>query len=532
MGLMERPQVTVLQDGGKFWEHEYEKFILKAYVPESEIDGKVNNYTFRAPLLLIFEEEKMSMEEEVNFAKTAGFDIIASRVDAAVFFVYPTNEGGWEKADESMYQAIMDEVKMTPEYDDGLTEFTDRFKNEFVGYFVRGAKFRTDIYSYGKSADYVATKLLKTLNGEYLWGPGEITPAMCSMENLSVKPELERKDIAIISVNNSTEINACFDGCENLLIKDKADYLNDFDSFVYKFKMWCGKIEIEPNFSDYDMIEKRDFTEVKTSEDNRSEVKDQPTHKIGHMAYYNKDLFDKGPAPLLIGFHGGGDSSMYLTFVAGWWEIAHKYDFLFVSIENHQFVTPTEAITVIEDIKKKYNVDEKRIYATGFSMGSGKTWEMLQEYPSVFAGICPHSALFPMHNNPFGKSIDDGGFNTEISLPIFYSGGEKSFAPELPFQAQSALDRIQYLATVNKLKQKFDFTVEDIPNLPNKIWGANGERTEVLHDDTRDSNMTIQYFESEDGICRTALASIDNQMHECRPHSCETAWKFISKFSR
>ena len=51
MALMERPLVTALSDGGKSWEHEYEKFYLKAYVPATKIDGQVNNYTFRAPLL-------------------------------------------------------------------------------------------------------------------------------------------------------------------------------------------------------------------------------------------------------------------------------------------------------------------------------------------------------------------------------------------------------------------------------------------------------------------------------------------------
>ena len=83
---------------------------------------------------------------------------------------------------------------------------------EFKGYFIRGAIFRADIYSFGESADYVARCLLKTVNGEYLWGPGEITPAMCSLQNLSVVPKVERKDIAILSVGNSNEINEAFNG--------------------------------------------------------------------------------------------------------------------------------------------------------------------------------------------------------------------------------------------------------------------------------------------------------------------------------
>ena len=531
MAMMERPEVKIFDDGGKYWEHDYEKFYLKCYVPKTDIDGQVNNYGFRAPLLLVFEETRKTMEEAVAFASESGLADIASKVDSSVLFIYPTCEGGWKNADEDLYASVIAETKMNPSYKDGIVEIMDFFTREFKGYFIRGAIFRADIYSYGASADYVATHLLKKLDGEYLWGPGEITPAMCSMENLSVIPQVERKDIGILSVNNSKEINEAFKGCENLLVKDTADYKTDFAAFVRKFKMWCGNMEIEPDFSVLDMTEEDGYTLVSTSPDNRGRFKDTKEHKVGYFAYYNNGIFDKGPVPLLMGFHGGGDSSMFLTFVSGWWEVAHKYGFLYVAIENHQDVTATEAIQVIEDLKKKYNIDVHRIYASGFSMGSGKTWDMYQEYPEVFAGVAPGCALFPVRNNMFGKSIEDG-INTTVPVPLFYSGGEKSHLPELPFQAESGIERIQYAADVNKLKKKFDISYADKDNWEDPIWGIKGDRVEKIHDDSRDSTLTINYYDSEDGVCRTAFASIDNQVHEFRHHTCEQAWKFISQFTR
>ncbi|MCR4599677.1 MAG: hypothetical protein K5678_11675, partial [Acetatifactor sp.] len=335
MAMMERPTVTVLPDGGKCWEHKFEKFYLKTYIPATTIDGEVNNYTFRAPMLTILEEKQQSMEDAIAFAKSSGLADIASAVDGGVYFIYPTAEDGWKSQTEELYAAVIAEFKMNPFYKDGIVEITDFFTREFKGYFVRGAIFRADLYGFGESADYIAKNLLKTIQGEYLWGPGEITPACVSMERLSVVPAPERKDIGVISVGNSDAINAGFNDCENLLIKDKAEYKADFKAFVRKFKMWCGNMEIEPDFEAMNMTEEAGHVLVKTSPNNFGRYKGTEEHEVGYFAYYNNGIFDKGPAPLLMGFHGGGDSSMFLTFVSGWWEICHRYGFLYVAIDNH-----------------------------------------------------------------------------------------------------------------------------------------------------------------------------------------------------
>lgn len=530
MSMTQRPLVAATADGGKCWEHEFEKFYLKTYVPANDLDGQTNNYSFRAPLLLVFEENRLTMEQAIDFAKTTGLADIAASADSSVLFVYPTNEGGWKNATEELYADVIAEIKINPSYSDGMIEIHNFFTGEYGGCFVRGAIFRADIYSFGESANYVAKNLLKTIHGEYLWGPGEITPAMCSMQNLSVIPDVKRNDIAILSVGNSEDINTAFKDCKNLLIKSEPDYKSDFRIFVRKFKMWCGSMQLEPDFEELNMTEESGIVTVKTSPDNRM-IKDESEHKVGYFAYYNNDIFEKGPAPLVMGFHGHGDSSMFLTFVSGWWEVAHKYGFLFVSLENHQNVPAEEVVQVIEHLKKRYNIDDKRIYGTGFSMGSGKTWNMFEQYPDVFAGLMPASALFPVRGRGFGAP-DPNKLNTSVSVPIFYSGGECSHLPELPCQADSALERIQYAAQVNKLKKRFDFTYEDKEHWTDPIWSVPGDRMERLYDESRDSYLTIHYFDSDDGICRTAFASVSGQGHEFRHHTCENAWKFISQFSK
>ena len=484
MAIMERPVVQTESDGTKYWEHAYESFYLKVVKPVSKVEGDINNYGFRAPLLLVFEEERLDKGGALSFAKETGLADIAADVDSSVLFVYPTCDGGWKKASSQMYIDLIAEIKMDSNYTDGYVSITDFFTREFKGYFARGAKFRTDIYSMGASADYVAKNLFKTIEGEFLWGPGEITPAMCSMERLSVIPDVEREDIAVLSVGNPEEINKALGRCENLLVKDRPDYRADFKSFVRKFKMWCGRIMLEPDFDALDMTEEAGKCTVHTSPYNMGKYKGTVEHPVGYFAYYNNDLFKNGPAPLLVGFHGGGDSSMYLTFVAGWWEIAHRYNFLFVSVENHQDVTAAEAVELIENLEKKYAIDPKRIYATGFSMGSGKTWDLFGEFPEKFAGMAPGSALFPVKNNIFGRPWGDGSWlNRTTPVPIFYSGGEKTFLPELPRGDATALERVQYAAEVNRLKKKFDLKFEEKENWPDPIWGELPDQKEVVHDD-------------------------------------------------
>jgi hypothetical protein len=137
-----------------------------------------------------------------------------------------------------------------------------------------------------------------------------------------------------------------------------------------------------------------------------------------------------------------------------------------------------------------------------------------------------------VYRSVFGLPVPEK-LNKTVPVPVFYSGGEKSPLPELPFQADTALERVQYVGEVNRLKKDFSavsFAQKDAWEQP--IWGLPGDRVEKVYDASRDGTLTIHYYDSEDGVCRTAFASVSNQMHECRRHTCENAWKFISQFSR
>jgi predicted peptidase len=47
------------------------------------------------------------------------------------------------------------------------------------------------------------------------------------------------------------------------------------------------------------------------------------------------------------------------------------------------------ALEILDEVKKEYKVDEKRIYLTGLSMGGFGTWSLAAKYPEKWAAIVP-----------------------------------------------------------------------------------------------------------------------------------------------
>lgn len=532
MGMIVSPFVHTLK-GGKYWTHAFERFLVKVLVPSPAHPlSDLINFGFMAPYLLVFEETNLSMEEEISFAKENGLWEIARNASSGVVFVYPTHEEGWDGADENLFIDLISESRIQQYYEDGMIKSRDRFTRIWGERFIRGAIFRTFLFGKGKSADYIGKRLLKTVNGLYLWGPGEITPAAVVLEGLSVFPEIKRRDIPVVSVANSDETDMYIrNQCDHALVQKKRDLQKAYREFLAPFKRWCGALEREISAEEMGLSEEFLEAVVRTSPDNRGDDQGSETHRIGCAVYYNRDLFDKGPAPLVLAFHGGGDSTFYLTRVSGWYRVAARNNFLLVAVENHLNSTAAEMMELISILKEKYPIDDKRIYATGFSMGGCKSWDLFQEYPDVFAALAPMSATFEVGLNVYGqKAIKE--INHEVPVPVFYAGGEITPLPELPFQADKCLERMKYVFEVNRVKTPLDIRFDERDSWKNPIFGIDGDRTEKIHDPARDAILSVHYFESEDGEMRTAFASVDNQGHECREHTCEQAWKFMSKFTR
>ncbi|MBO2518064.1 MAG: hypothetical protein CW338_12480 [Clostridiales bacterium] len=163
-------------------------------------------------------------------------------------------------------------------------------------------------------------------------------------------------------------------------------------------------------------------------------------------------------------------------------------------------------------------------------MGGCKTWDMYQEYPERFAALAPMDATFDVGKNMFGQ--DAPRLNRDTPVPVFYAGGEETPLPELPFQADKCTERIAYVFDVNGIRKPYNVSFDDQSSWENRIWGVNGDSTEKIFDETRNAVLTLHRFNDKAGKEMLALASISPQGHECRQHTCEQAWLFMSRYRR
>ena len=531
------PIVKKFSDKSAFWQKDYKSFRACVYKPFSPLNGDVLNYGFMAPYLVVFAENDLSEEEMIDFAEKTGLAQIAKSFDSSVVFVEPLKDGktcDWEMASGEILGELISNSRIHQYYKDGYVVANNRFTKSLDGYFVRGAIFRLCLFGCGKSADFIAKNYLTHFEGDGLWGRSDLAPATCFLENLSVIPVNCANDIPVVSYKNSDKINDFFaEKCHHFLKKDAVDFVADFYSFAKKFRRMNGPLQIDKDLEKDGLVIKPHIFTVKTSDDNLGDDKGTENHKIGCFAFYNKGLFDEGKksVPLVLCFHGGGDSCFFFATMAGWTNIAHNNNFLLVTVENHLNSTATEMIEVIEELKKIYNIDETKIYSTGFSMGGCKTWDFVQEYPEVFAAVAPMDATFDVGQNVYGQEVV-GGINEDVSVPIFYAGGETTPFPELPFQAQKCLDRMAYALKINKATAKYDVKLEDAVNWKNKIWGIDGDYRLQSYDDSRNATLTMELFKNQNGDVYNIFASISDQGHDCREHTCQHAWEFMNQFSR
>ncbi len=122
------------------------------------------------------------------------------------------------------------------------------------------------------------------------------------------------------------------------------------------------------------------------------------------------------PTPLVIALHGLGSDEMYMMEYNNLVELAERYGYLVATPmgfnergwygsrgQGNDFnrrspdpgpddlgeLSELDVMSVLDIMKDEYNVDERRIYLIGQSMGGGGTWYLGTKHPDLWAALAP-----------------------------------------------------------------------------------------------------------------------------------------------
>ncbi|MBQ1482731.1 MAG: hypothetical protein IIZ28_04080 [Erysipelotrichaceae bacterium] len=535
-------------DGGYITTIKIEGHDIFVYQPLDVMNGDIINYGYSAPLLMVAGNGAYGKDEAVRYADESGLSKIASENGGSVIFLNPLTN--WDEEKEGLYEAVIAKTRIKQwGFSHGILYDDKVPRNPFEArameregfdpvpeYYIFGSPVAAYIYTKGKGADYFARNYLREISGKSSMGDlgmADITMTAITLEGLSIVPEVSCEDVSIVSVGNSEEVNkALRSGRNRVAVCEKLDVIDQYDRYIGDYKRWAGKIRRSVNFRKEGIVMKPERMTVRTSQDNV--VIKEKTHEVGYVLFYDEklDLNDREhPFPLLLCFHGGGDTAVATAVIGEWPQIAKENGFMLCAVEMHLNVTASETMQIVNDLEKRYAIDAGRLYATGFSMGGIRSWDMYQEYPEYFAALAPMCATVDVGENAqFAKAPR---VNQDVMVPVFYVGGEESPLAELPFQEGKCYERVKHTFKVNGVARSYDADKENKNSWEDPVYGVKGDEEELLHDPDFEGSVThVRSFRSKDGNIYTKFVSVSKQKHEIRPYTCRLAYDFLKHFSR
>ena len=244
------------------------------------------------------------------------------------------------------------------------------------------------------------------------------------------------------------------------------------------------------------------------------------------------DLSKEGSIPVVMYFHGGGGEGEAMLHWTDWPQVAKEKGFVVISVDQHSSHTSDEVIELLDMlIAENPWIDTTRIYATGFSMGGGKTWNLAVKYPERLAGIIPTAAGWMSEGaGGWGQPLDMSIVKEGIIMPIFYIGGGVSFLAEFPAAEPNNVNSV--ITALWKMNNLGDYVFDAECGYR---WGAVPNETEAQENFDNVGviqQLVIDKFVSPDGNVYTCLCTDRNMAHNQSPKNAHEAWDFISQFSR
>lgn len=508
------------------------------YVPESP---RIGNILALTPIVAVFGDQAFTAKTALSTAKNSGFAELAKRDGLCILFVNPIKSWGSKEdaaAVDALYAGIYDTYSSRPDvvFTEGKGTLTDKDGNSRTVY--PGSIHGLQLFAMGSGADYVAANFTTPHNYSVNYALQELGSfpgfpsglALFSPSTLTV-PQDNTLVIPTAIVNGPSNSEAFADafnvnGGVSKVIRDgtvkgfDADtVVSLYDQVVGKFYYTQGQFREFPLYTINGVVEVNGTKKVSTG------------NSIEYYEYLPEDLdlTKEGSVPLMLWCHGmGGEAEAMLSF-SEWPLIGRDEGFIVVSIDQHASFTSEEIMEVLDMIlEESPYIDTTRIYASGFSMGSAKTWDMAFKNWKRFAGIVP-CALGIFGDADAYKDV----IAEDVILPTFYLAGGQS-AMELG-SASFTQGALKNLWPMNGLGEyEYD---EDAGQ-----WGAvptttmrityRDDAVGLLSEEERLQVLTVDAFESPDGNVYTWLAVNEKKPHTLTNNDAHIVWQYMKRFSR
>lgn len=148
----------------------------------------------------------------------------------------------------------------------------------------------------------------------------------------------------------------------------------------------------------------------------RHELPQAPGVELEYGVYVPTSYDAARPTPLVVALHGLGSGVMYMMEYSNLVELAESYGYLVATPMGYDErgwyggrgpgndfnsrqadpgppnlgeLSELDVMEVLRIVRRDFNVDDRRIYLIGQSMGGGGTWYLGTKYPELWAALAP-----------------------------------------------------------------------------------------------------------------------------------------------
>ncbi len=253
---------------------------------------------------------------------------------------------------------------------------------------------------------------------------------------------------------------------------------------------------------------------------------EDPKHTwITYVPDYMKKPGNNQKYPVVFSAHGGG-GTLFEAENHGFVRICHEKRFFVVAPENENsnaIFSASNLKPLLDEMEKLgYPIDRSRVYYTGMSAGGSASLYTGLKDCKLVAAVAAHSSPRPLDqsSDKYPQLITDDMFNMSTEVPMWLAIGEFDFG-QLPFSEGIITGLNKWLAMNGCQKalatkdNMIGITADSITI--KKICGV---------------NFTFADFYGKQGVKMNPIVGIQGHPHWVTPNFAESAWDFMSQFSR